>query len=434
MKNYRIAVVGAGPSGYFAVQALLNKATEDLQFQIDIIEKLPIPWGLVRWGVAPDHPKIKTVGKVFEKLANDPAVNLYGNVSLDKDVTLAQLEENYDAVVIATGAPRGKKLGIPGEDLTNSVSAADFVTWYNGHFEFTDQHFDFSGKTAVVIGAGNVAMDCARILAIDPKELDETDIADYALAKLHASKITNTYIIARRSLQFAAFTAPELRDLPKLENTHVIVSHSDVADAFAHVDIESADRELVHNLEAFKLISETPKSENERKLEFKFALTPKEIYGNEKVEGITFQVNKMEGDKAITTDEEVSISCDLVISAIGYESEAISGIELTKGKFANQEGHIRDQVYVVGWAKRGPSGVIGTNKHDAAQVIEKLIANLPAPKNPSGVETLLSGNHQVINQKGWEKISSYEIAQGESQGRPRIKVTNLEMAISLGLN
>jgi ferredoxin--NADP+ reductase len=432
MKHYRIAIVGAGPSGYFAAQALINSATNDQEFEIDLIEKLPIPWGLVRWGVAPDHPKIKTVGKVFEKVGNDPAVKLYGNVELGKDVNLTDLTNNYDAVILATGASIGKKLGIPGENLKNSISAAEFVPWYNGHFDYISEEFDFDTDTAVVIGAGNVAMDCARLLAIDPKELDSTDIADYALTKLHNSKIRNTYLTARRSLEYASFTAPELRDLPKLEHTNVIVSENDVRDAFDNVDFENADRELKHNLDAFKEIMENSKPANSRKLEFFFSLTPKEIHGVEKVEGITFFINKMENGKAIPTAETLTISCGMVISAIGYESEALKDVPMNKGKIENVEGLVRDNLYVVGWAKRGPSGVIGTNKSDAAAVVELLISKLSEPKNNSGVESLINSNHQVITQQDWEKINQFELSAGEKMNRPRIKVTSRSQALHLG--
>jgi ferredoxin--NADP+ reductase len=205
---YRIAIVGAGPSGYFAAQALQNSATEEQSFAIDMIERLPTPWGLVRSGVAPDHPKIKTVSKVFEKIASEPNFRLFGNVELGKDVSLEDLTNKYDAVIMATGSSIGKRLGIPGEELDNSISAAEFVPWYNGHPDFADFKVDLSGKVAVVIGAGNVAMDCGRILAINPEELDPTDTADHALEVLHKSNIRKVFISGRRGAEFAAFTAP----------------------------------------------------------------------------------------------------------------------------------------------------------------------------------------------------------------------------------
>ena len=224
MAKYSIAIVGAGPSGYFAAQALQNLETEDLKFAIDLIERLPTPWGLVRSGVAPDHPKIKSVSKVFEKIATAGNVSLFGNVEVGRDISLDTLKDKYDAVVIASGTSLGKKLGIPGEDLPNSLSAADFVPWYNGHPDYVDTNLDLNSDTAIVIGAGNVAMDCARMLALDPTELDATDTADHAIAALKKSKIRKVYICARRGAEFAAFTAPELRELPDLEHTNVIIN------------------------------------------------------------------------------------------------------------------------------------------------------------------------------------------------------------------
>jgi ferredoxin/flavodoxin---NADP+ reductase len=228
MSQYKVAIVGAGPAGYFTAQALQNSQTEDLTFAIDMIERLPTPWGLVRSGVAPDHPKIKTVAKVFEKIAAEPGFRLFGNVELGKDVSLAQLRDAYDVVVIATGSSLGRKLGIPGENLIGSISAADFVPWYNGHPDFTNLEVPLDGEVAVVIGAGNVAMDCARILAINPEELDTTDTAIHALKRFHESKIRKVHIAARRGVEHAAFTAPELRDLPKLEHTDVHINADEV--------------------------------------------------------------------------------------------------------------------------------------------------------------------------------------------------------------
>ena len=287
MPHYKIAIVGAGPAGYFAAQALQNSVTEDLTFAIDMIERLPTPWGLVRSGVAPDHPKIKTVSKVFEKVASQPGFRLYGNVELGKDISLEDLTNKYDAVVMATGSSIGKKLGIPGEDLPNSISASEFVPWYNGHPDFKDFKIDLSGKVAVVIGAGNVAMDCGRMLAIDPKELDETDTADHALSALHKSNIRKAFITGRRGAEFAAFTSPELRDLPKLEHTDVYISAEAIALAYKNAEAKGeVEKHLASNLEAMKAIIEVPNQGHERSLEFLFSHTPTEILGEGKVEAI----------------------------------------------------------------------------------------------------------------------------------------------------
>ena len=236
MKKYRIAIVGAGPAGYFTAQAFQKAQDKNLTFSIDMIERLPTPWGLVRSGVAPDHPKIKTVSKVFEKIAKEDGFRLFANVELGKDISLKDLREAYDAVVLATGSATGRKLGIAGEDLKNCISAADFVPWYNSHPDFTNVSVDLNTDTAVVIGAGNVAMDIARMLAIDPTELDPTDTAQHALDVFKASKVRKVVICGRRGPEHAAFTAPELRDLPKLENTDVYIDADQIHQASLRVD------------------------------------------------------------------------------------------------------------------------------------------------------------------------------------------------------
>ncbi|MSZ47625.1 MAG: glutamate synthase subunit beta, partial [Actinobacteria bacterium] len=255
MPQYKVAIVGAGPAGYFAALALQNLQTEELQFSIDMIERLPTPWGLVRSGVAPDHPKIKTVAKVFEKVASEPNFRLFANVELGSDLTIEQLKEKYDAVVIATGTALGKKLGIPGEELQGSMSAATFVPWYNAHPDFKDESIDLNTETAVVIGAGNVAMDVARMLALEPSELDPTDTADHAIDTFKESKVRTVIISARRGPEHAAFTSPELRDLPKLEHTNVVMDKADIEAAIARAG-DAPEKDVKSNLDAMLLISE----------------------------------------------------------------------------------------------------------------------------------------------------------------------------------
>lgn len=424
MPHYKVAIVGAGPSGYFAAQALQNLVTEDLTFAIDMIERLPTPWGLVRSGVAPDHPKIKTVAKVFEKIASDSNFRLFGNIELGKELSLADLTNKYDAVIMATGSASGKKLGIPGEELNNSISAAEFVPWYNGHPDFAEFKIDLSGKVAVVIGAGNVAMDCARMLAVNPAELDETDTADHALEAMHKSNIRKVFITGRRGAEFASFTAPELRDLPKLEHTDVYISQDALVLAYKTAEAKGEiEKHLASNLEAMKLITETPKQGHERSLEFLFSHTPKEILGNEKVEAIVYS----------TPSGDVTIPCDLVITAIGYESEAIPGIIFEKGKIANVDGRvIGSNIYAVGWAKRGPSGVIGTNKSDAAEVISLLVSDLKEPKNNGDVTDLINTSHKIVDQEYWARINQAEISAGEARGKPRVKAVSVSELLRLG--
>lgn len=421
MPQYNVAIVGAGPAGYFAAQALQNLQTDELKFSIDMIERLPTPWGLVRSGVAPDHPKIKTVAKVFEKIATSEGFSLYGNVELGTDLSLDVLKAKYDAVVIATGSATGKKLGIPGENLPGSISAAEFVPWYNGHPDFANHAPNLDCNTAVVIGAGNVAMDVARMLALEPSELDETDTATHAIEALRKSNIRKVVISARRGPEHAAFTSPELRDLPKLEHTNVLMQPADIAAALERVGAEP-EKEVRNNLEAMRLISELEQGKHARTMEFQFLCTPTEFRGNGKVEEVVFTTS---------AGEVKVIKCGLVITAIGYEPEPIAGIPYEKGKVLNIDGRVAENLYVVGWAKRGPSGVIGTNKSDAADVMNLLVADLKEPKPSVELASLITTN-KVISQSHWESINAAEIAAGEPHGKPRIKAVSREELLRLG--
>jgi len=433
LPTYKIAIVGAGPAGYFTAQAFQKSQSDDLSFAIDMIERLPTPWGLVRSGVAPDHPKIKTVSKVFEKIAKEPNFRLFANVELGKDVSLKDLRDQYDVVVLATGASKGRKLGIPGEELKNSLSAAQFVPWYNAHPDYVDVEVDLSSDTAVVIGAGNVAMDVARILAIDPSELDPTDVAEHALTRLKQSNIRTVIICGRRGPEHAAFTAPELRDLPKLENTDVFIDPKQIEEAIKHIEeMEEVEKDLKNNIEAMKTIAEHEKKGVPRKLEIKFLSTPVEIKGNGKVGEIVFQKNKVENGKVIATSERFSVKTGLVITAIGYDSIEYPGISIENGRITNIAGHVEHNVYAVGWAKRGPTGVIGTNKSDSNDVVDLIIKNLKEPKTSEGITGLLKSGHEVIDQIAWEKINASEVISGEIAGKPRVKEVDWKQLISLG--
>jgi len=409
LPTFKIAIVGAGPAGYFAAQALQNLANDERVFEIDMIERLPTPWGLVRSGVAPDHPKIKTVSKVFEKIASQETFRLFANVEIGSDISVAQLQEKYDAVIIATGSSLGKTLGIPGENLRGSLSAATFVPWYNAHPDFVGVDTPLDADTAIVIGAGNVAMDVARMLALEPSELDPTDTADHAIDAFKKSNIRKVYISARRGPEHAAFTSPELRELPKLEHTNVIMDKGDIEAAVVRAG-DAPEKDVKSNLDAMLLIAENPKTEHERTMQFLFQHTPKEILGTDRVEGVVYS----------TPNGDVTIKCGLVITAIGYQAHGIEGVPYENGKVVNNDGRVKENLYVVGWAKRGPSGVIGTNKSDAAAVIELLVSDLKSPKSVGDISELLT--HQVIvSQEQWQKINEAEVAAGEPHGKPRKK-------------
>jgi ferredoxin--NADP+ reductase len=431
--QYKIVIVGAGPAGYFTAQAFQKAQDEELTFAIDMIERLPTPWGLVRSGVAPDRPKIKTVSKVFEKIAKEDHFRLFANVELGKDISLKDLREAYDAVVLATGSATGRKLGILGEDLKNCISAADFVPWYNSHPDFTNVSVDLNTDTVVVIGAGNVAMDIARMLAIDPTELDPTDTAQHALEVFKASKVRKVIICGRRGPEHAAFTAPELRDLPKLENTDVYIDADQIHQASLRVDhMGEVEKDLKNNLEAMRQIAEHDKKGVERRLEIKFLAAPKEIKGNGKVEEVIFTINEVKDGKVIATDKTFSIKTGLVVTAIGYDAVEYPGVKIENGRIANIAGHVEHNIYVTGWAKRGPVGVIGTNKSDSSDVVDLIIDNLKEPKNSTGIEGLLKSGHEVIDQVGWEKINASEVISGELAGKPRIKEVDWKRLLSLG--
>ena len=424
MASYKVAIVGAGPAGYFAAQALQNLQSEELQFTIDMIERLPTPWGLVRSGVAPDHPKIKTVSKVFEKIATAGNFRLFGGVELGTDISIEQLREMYDAVVIATGSTVGKKLGIPGEDLPGSLSAAEFVPWYNAHPDFHKVDVPLGCERAVVIGAGNVAMDVARMLALEPSELDPTDTADHAIAALKESAIREVIISARRGPEHAAFTSPELRDLPKLEHTNVLMDKSEIDAAIARAG-DAIEKDTKSNLDAMLLISEKEPTSHDRTMKFQFLATPIEIKGGGKVEEVVFQKTG--------SDEKFSIECGLVITAIGYEAVNIPGIPYERGKVLNTDGRVSENLYVVGWAKRGPSGVIGTNKSDASDVMKLLVEDLKPAKDIGDVSDLLQGK-KIVSQSHWEAINAAEVAAGEPLGKPRKKMVLREDLLNISLS
>jgi len=434
--TYRIAIIGAGPAGYFAAQALLNQS--ETPVEVDLIERLPTPWGLVRSGVAPDHPKIKSVAKVFEKVSDDPRFRLLANVELGKDVNLDELQTHYDAVVLSIGADVGRTLGIPGESLRGSLSSAEFVPWYNGHPDYVDVDVPLDVERAVIIGAGNVAMDVARILAVDVEDLAKTDIADHALAALRGSRVKEAIICARRGPEHAAFTASELRDLLDLETTDAVIDADAVVDALSRTeDWPEVPKDVRQNLEAFKTISETPSKGKERRIEIRFFLAPREIKGQDRVEAIVLGINAFIDGAIKDTGASITIPCGLVVSAVGYTTKSLPGVEFVKGAIRNEEGQVLDAsgqpiagLYCVGWAKRGPSGVIGTNKSDASRVMEQLLTDITSREEKMSKDdlkvTLNSRGVGVVELEQWRKINTAEIAAGEPSSRPRIKIVKTD--------
>jgi ferredoxin--NADP+ reductase len=421
MWKYTVAIVGAGPAGYFAAQALQNLRSQEHDFAIDMFEKLPTPWGLVRSGVAPDHPKIKSVSKVFEKIASADDFRLLANVNVGVDISLDELKSAYDAVVLAIGTPKGRRLGIPGEELENVISSADFVYWYNGHPEYRDLKVDLSGTHAVVIGAGNVAMDVGRMLAIDPSELDSTDTAEHALKALHSSSIRSVSVVARRGAESAAFTSPELRELPDIESVAVKIDKRDIESGLERAS-HAPEKHVKSNLDAMNLIATTSSNNRPRTLRFRFEHKPSSINGSKRVESVTFD----------TPQGQVQVPCDLVITAIGYLPLEFSGLSVEENHYENKDGWISDNLYVVGWAKRGPQGVIGTNKSDAAGVVQNLVQNLVSPKKYVDIlPQLVKRGVQVVFQHDWNKIDNAEVENGNSLGRPRLKFTSIAKMISV---
>ncbi|NCW94597.1 MAG: glutamate synthase subunit beta, partial [Actinobacteria bacterium] len=329
---------------------------------------------------------------------------------------------------------RGRKLGIPGEELRGSLSAADFVPWYNAHPDYVDVDVPLDTDTAVVIGAGNVAMDVARMLALEPKELDVTDTANHALAELHKSAIRQVHVFGRRGPEHVAFTSPELRELPKLEHTDVEIGECDIEDALERVSIQGElPKDVKSNLDAMMLVARTPKKGNERKLNFHFLASPIEIKGKDRVEEVVFAINEVKDGKVVTTSDTYSVKTGLIISAIGYEADPIPGLTYVDGKVSNVDGHVENSnIYVVGWAKRGPSGVIGTNKSDAAGVMELLVSNLREPKPKVELSEKLQERGVIhVSQGAWEKINASEVAAGEPLGKPRVKFVKREEMLGL---
>jgi ferredoxin--NADP+ reductase len=424
----RVAVVGSGPAGFYAAGALLSA---DTPVEVDMIERLPTPWGLVRLGVAPDHPKIKSVSRAFERIASQPGFRFIGNVEIGKHVHHADLVDLYDAVVYAVGAQTDRRMGIPGEDLPGSWAATEFVAWYNGHPDYQHLEFDLSGRRAVVIGNGNVAVDVARMLALTPEELAPTDTTDAAIDAIAHSGIEEIVMVGRRGPAQAAFTTPELIELGELAGADVIVDSADLEGA------EPTDTNSERNLEVLREFAAREPKGKPRRLVLRFFRSPVQILGNERVEAIELVRNTLDADqRAVPTDERETLDTGVVFRSVGYRGVALPEVPFDErtGTVPNDRGRVADDmgnfvpgVYVAGWIKRGPSGVIGTNKKDATETIGLLLEDLrDAPRKGKTADDvdglLLERGTRPVLYEGWTSIDERERTAGEKLGRPRVKL------------
>ena len=425
----RVAIVGSGPAGFYAAGALL---AADTPVEVDMIERLPTPWGLVRLGVAPDHPKLKSVSRAFERIAEQPGFRFLGNVEVGRDLTHEDLIRLYDAVIYAVGAQTDKRLGIPGEDLPGSWAATEFVAWYNGHPDYQDLPFDLDVERAVVIGNGNVAVDVARILALTPEELAPTDATDAAIDAIGASPLKEIVMVGRRGPAQAAFTPPELAELGELAGADVIVDAQDLVGA------EATDTHSERNLEQLREFAAREPTGKPRRLVLRFFRSPVAILGEERVEGIELVRNTLDAEqRAVPTEERETLACGLVFRSVGYRGVALAGVPFDErsGTIPNQGGRVAPGVYVAGWIKRGPTGVIGTNKKDAAETVEVLLEDLrDAPRKGATadeVDALLDerGVRRVVY-AGWLSIDQVEQAAGAKLGRPRVKLCTWDQLLA----
>ena len=431
----RVAVVGSGPAGFYAAGALLSA---DPPAEVDLIERLPTPWGLVRLGVAPDHPKLKTVSRAFERIADQPGFRFLGNVEVGRDLHHEDLVRLYDAVVYAVGAQTDRRLGIPGEDLPGSWPATEFVAWYNGHPDFQQLEFDLSVERVVVIGVGNVALDLARMLALTHDELAPTDATDASIALLESSPIKEIVVVGRRGPAQAAFTTPELQEMGELAGADVIVDPADLEGA------EPKSTNAERNLAVLQEFAAREPEGKPRRVVFRFFESPVAILGEERVEGIELVRNELDAnERAVPTDEHETLECGLVFRSVGYRGVELPGVtfDAGSGTIPNQGGRVADHmgnfvpgVYVAGWIKRGPTGVIGTNKKDAAETVELLLEDAAAGRLPpkpdataAAVDELLAERGvRVVEYAGWTAIDEVERLAGERAGRPRVKLCSWE--------
>jgi len=461
----RVAVIGSGPAGFYAAGHLLKGSGDRLE--VDMIERLPTPWGLVRSGVAPDHPKIKSVTRVYEKTAAHPRFRYFGNVTFGEHVSREEMLEHYHAVIYATGSPSDRALGIPGEELPGSHAATEFVGWYNGHPDFTDLEVDLlSAERAVVIGNGNVALDVARMLVLAPEELAPTDTADHALEVLARSRVQEVQVLGRRGPAQAAFTNPELIELADLKEADVIVDPDELERALA-VEDANADTTAKRNVEILRDYASREPAGRPKRIVLRFLLSPTALVADDsgRLGAVELVRNELVADeegrlRARATDEHETLAAGLVFRAIGYRGIPLPGVPFDEraAVIPNESGRVIDPdtgratpgEFVVGWIKRGPTGVIGTNKKDAQETVDAVLADLaplldPAASNGAAAEPHVpdravaeeveelfrSRQPELITYSGWEAIDRHERALGEPAGRPRVKLTRIEQLLEV---
>lgn len=448
---YRIAIVGAGPAGFYAAGHLL--ANPSVPVAVDLFDRLPTPFGLVRSGVAPDHHKIKSVTRIYEKTARREGFRFVGHVDVGSDVSLAELAAHYHAVMITTGAQTDRRLGIPGEDLPGVHPATDFVAWYNGHPNYTEYAFDLAAERAVVIGMGNVAVDVARIMLRSCDELGTTDIADHALDALKHSRIKHVTLVGRRGPVQAAFTNPELKELLHLQDVHIDIDAAQlVLDAFSAAARSAADdRELEARLAMLQEAAAREQAPGvDRVLRLQFFRSPTALLAGAdgRVRAMNTDVTHLESAsdgrlRAVATGETETLEAGIVLKSVGYKGIAVEGLPFDDrggvipnagGRIHSEAGEVLPGWYTAGWIKRGPTGVIGTNKADAQESAQHLLDDLSdgihlAPSHHA--DALLGRLVQRTDLAGWHRIDAQETSRGEASGRPRVKVTNMDDLLSL---
>ncbi|MCS6879994.1 MAG: FAD-dependent oxidoreductase [Oscillochloridaceae bacterium] len=440
----RVAIIGAGPAGFYAAEALLKQ--KDLACRIDFFNRLPTPYGLVREGVAPDHQSIKSVTRVYDKLAAAPNVRYFGNVTFGRDVLHEDLRRHYDQIVYAVGAQSDRKMGIPGEDLQGSMPATIFVGWYNGHPDYRDLPIDLSCERVLVVGNGNVAMDVTRILVSDPEELAKTDIADHALEVLRASKVREVVMLGRRGPAQAAFTNPELKEFGELPGVDVIVDPADLElDPLSEASL-AEDKTAAKNVEMLRAYAARGSTGAPRRIVMRFLVSPVEVIGKDgRVAAVRIERNRLfqapDGSlRPRGTGVYETLECGMILRSVGYKGVPLPGVPYDEatGTIPNRGGRVIDPAtgepvpgeYVVGWAKRGPSGVIGTNKPDAAATVALMLEDAPnltpAPGNGDIESLLRERGVDFVSYEDWKRLDTHETSQGAAQGRPRVKVTRVE--------